>query len=207
MKIAFISDTHGKHQQLDLPEADLLIHAGDISGRGLKWQVREFIDWFAQLPHRHKVFIGGNHDFLLEEDPETFRSLMKKGIIYLENSGVEIEGLQIWGSPITPWFHDWAFNRQRGEVIREYWEAIPETTDILVTHGPPRGKGDRTSQGEQVGCSDLLEIVKKIKPRYHVFGHIHEDHGIVEGESTTFINASVLNLSYEMARPPVIVEW
>ena len=207
MKIAFISDTHGKHQQLVLPEADLLIHAGDISERGLKWQIQEFIDWFAELPHPHKVFVGGNHDFLLEQDPETFQSLMKEGIIYLENSGVEIEGLQIWGSPITPWFHDWAFNRQRGEAIREYWEAIPETTDILITHGPPRGKGDRTIRGERVGCSDLLGVVKKIEPRYHVFGHIHEDYGVFEGEKTTFINASVLNLSYQMAHPPVVVEW
>jgi len=206
MKITFISDTHGKHDQLVLPETDLLIHAGDLSSRGTLPEIQQFLDWFAALPIKHKVFIGGNHDFLLEQSSSMFRSMLTDDYIYLENSSVEIEGIKIWGSPITPWFFDWAFNRERGEEIAKYWDMIPEDTDILVTHGPPFNFGDLTERDQQhVGCADLLAAVQKINPRYHIFGHIHEAQGIYKTPKTTFINASVLNLKYEMVNEPVSV--
>lgn len=207
MKITFISDTHGQHEQLMLPESDMIIHAGDISSRGLLSEVQQFIDWFSELPVKHKVFIVGNHDFLAEQEPDLFRSLIPDNLIYLENTAVEIEGIKIWGSPITPFFFNWAFNRQRGAEINKYWEAIPGDTDILVTHGPPLGIGDRTFRGEEVGCEGLLKAIEKITPRYHVFGHIHEDYGVFKTDETTFINASVLNLKYKMRHSPVTIEW
>ncbi|MEM1320682.1 MAG: metallophosphatase domain-containing protein [Bacteroidota bacterium] len=207
MKITFISDTHGQHNALQLPEADMLVHTGDISSAGEKWQVREFLKWMAEQPHRHKVFIGGNHDFLLEREPLLFHSLIPKGITYLENTATVIEGIKIWGSPITPWFLDWAFNEYRGDLIRRYWERIPEDIDILLTHGPPLGYGDRTIRGEIVGCEDLLEFVRRIQPRYHVFGHIHEGYGQYESEGTSFINASVLDVRYNLVNAPVTVEY
>jgi len=206
MKITLISDTHGKHDQLVLPETDLLIHAGDLSSRGTLPEIQQFLDWFAALPIKHKVFIGGNHDFLLERSATLFKSMLTEDYIYLENSEVVIEGIKIWGSPITPWFFDWAFNRQRGEEIAKYWDMIPADTDIIVTHGPPLNYGDLTTRDQQnVGCADLLKVVNKIQPRYHVFGHIHEAYGINETPKTTFVNASVLNLQYQMVNDPISI--
>ena len=105
-----------------------------------------------------------------------------------------------------PWFHDWAFNRKRGEVIRKHWELIPHDIDVLITHGPPQGILDLCFHGERVGCSDLLEFVKKIKPRVHAFGHIHESYGSLEIDKTIFINACNLNESYMVAHPPIDIE-
>lgn len=203
MNIVCISDTHGQHSELVLPSGDLIIHAGDISGTGKEQEVRQFLTWFEQLPYQHKIFIGGNHDFLLEENPVLVKEMIPANIIYLENSAVEIEGIRFWGSPISPRFFDWAFNRDRGPNIRKYWEQIPENTDIVITHGPPLGHGDLTSRGEQVGCQDLMDILEKVRPAYNIFGHIHEAYGITKNSHTTFINASVLNLRYQLVNPPV----
>ncbi len=206
VNIVLISDTHGFHEQVDVPKADLLIHAGDLSKRGTATECADFFKWFSALPHQYKICIAGNHDFLAEENPMLFKSLIPDNVIYLENESVEIEGLKIWGSPITPWFYNWAFNRQRGAEIRKYWEAIPEDVDIIVTHGPPHGIGDFTASGVYAGCKDLLDILQEIKPRLHVFGHIHEGYGIIEKAKTTFVNASVVNLQYQVVNAAVILE-
>ena len=207
MKILFISDTHGKHHKLSVPEADLLIHAGDLSSRGTQEELRSFLDWFSALPHRHKVFVGGNHDFLLERQPGVFLEMVPANCIYLFNSSTEIEGIRIWGSPLTPWFFDWAFNRRRGGDIRRYWDRIPAGTDILVTHGPPAGILGKTARGDRAGCEDLLAVVQQIRPKIHVFGHIHEAYGQLRQDGTHFINASNLDLRYQVAHAPVGVEW
>ncbi len=207
MKIVFISDTHGFHDQVFLPEGDMIVHAGDLSKRGLAMEIQAFVDWFAQLPYRYKVFIGGNHDFYLEDRPALFKEMLTDAVIYLEDDWIEIEGIKIWGSPITPFFFDWAFNRQRGADINRYWTPIPDDIDILVTHGPPLGFGDRVYSGDLVGCSDLLEAVKRVAPQYHVFGHIHEAYGIYKNEKTTFINASVVNLQYQVVNAPIVVNY
>lgn len=209
MKITFISDTHGKHHspKLQVPESEIIIHAGDFTSMGKLEEVVDFLKWYGELPHTHKVLIGGNHDFLLEKNSFLFQSLLPDNITYLENESVEIEGIKIWGSPITPWFYDWAFNRNRGEDIQRYWKQIPDDIDILVTHGPPYGQGDRTARGERAGCEDLLKKVLQIQPKYHVFGHIHEAYGITQNEHTTFINASCLNLSYQMVNAPVCIDF
>jgi Icc-related predicted phosphoesterase len=206
MRIALISDTHGKHDGLLLPEADLLIHAGDFSQRGRLAEVQDFMAWFAKQPHPHKVLIAGNHDFMAEQDPALFASLIPPGITYLNDSGTEIGGLKIWGSPIQPWFFDWAFNRQRGSDIQKHWDLIPADTDILITHGPPLGALDKTASGEVVGCANLMAKVEEVQPRLHVFGHIHEGHGLEVRGKTTFVNASVLNLRYMLVWEATVVE-
>lgn len=206
MKIVFISDTHGLHDQLKLPPGDMIVHAGDVSTRGMAREIEQFVDWFSQLPYRYKVFIGGNHDFLLEDQSALFKTMLNDQVIYLEDSMVEIEGIKIWGSPITPYFFNWAFNRQRGADIKRYWTPIPEDIDILVTHGPPLGYGDRIYAGDLVGCKDLLEAVQRVAPAYHVFGHIHEAYGIYPTETTTFINASVVNLRYQVVNAPIVID-
>ena len=208
MKIIAISDTHGQHHELHIPYGDLLIHAGDVSKRGYKAEVLDFYDWFAAQPHPYKVMIAGNHDFYFEKTPAAeMEADMPSNIIYLNDSGIEIEGLKIWGSPIQPWFYNWACNRERGEDIRKHWELIPADTDILITHGPAKGIPDMTMRGEEVGCVDLLEKILEIQPRYHICGHIHESYGIEKQKNSTFINASVLNLRYELVNPPIELEY
>ena len=52
---------------------------------------------------------------------------------------------------------------------------IPVGTDILVTHTPPVGYGDRCATGVRAGCVELLNTVqRRVKPKYHIYGHIHE---------------------------------
>ena len=207
MKIIVISDTHGQHDQLSLPKGDMIIHAGDVSSRGHKSEVDRFLRWYSQLDYQYKIFIAGNHDFYFENAPEQeIKELIPNNLIYLNDSSVEIEGLKIWGSPVQPWFYNWAFNRQRGADIKKHWDLIPGDTDLLITHGPPLGRLDATARGEAVGCKDLLDKTLIIKPRFHVFGHIHEAYGRTKENDIEFINASVLNLQYQMVNPAIILE-
>ena len=206
MKIVCISDTHGQHAALQLPAGDMILHAGDLSGRGRDWEIRDFLNWFSNLPHKHKVFIGGNHDFLLEDHPEDFKEMIPANVTYLEDSFTVIEGIKIWGSPITPWFFDWAFNRRRGPEIKKHWDKIPEDTDILITHGPPARIRDKTNKGDFAGCEDLMLRIQEVKPKVHLFGHIHEAYGQQTTDGTQFVNASVLNLEYRMVNNPIVIE-
>lgn len=208
MKLVCISDTHNQHVGLALPEGDVLIHAGDLTGKGTDAEVQEALEWFGQVgTFRHRVMIAGNHDFLFEREPGYARSLIPPNVMYLENSGAVIEGVRFWGSPITPFFHDWAFNRH-ASVIGRHWKAIPSDTDVLITHGPPFGVLDRVDGGEQVGCPQLLaEIVNRIRPQVHVFGHIHEGYGVatLRNLSTVFSNASACDRNYQPMNAPWIL--
>jgi len=206
MEIVCISDTHGKHEELVLPPGDMLLHAGDVSSRGTPAEVKRFLDWFAAQPYQYKLFIAGNHDFLMEENPDEFKAMLPDALIYLEDDSVVIEGIKFWGSPISPRFFDWAFNRDRGADIRKYWEAIPDDVDVLITHGPPMDYGDTTARGERVGCLDLKERLLEVVPEYHIFGHIHEGYGMYRCGESTLINASVLNLQYQLVNAPVVIE-
>jgi Icc-related predicted phosphoesterase len=209
MKIGFISDTHTQHKNLrGLEEIDLLIHAGDICSKGTQSETADFIDWFNGLAIRYKVFVAGNHDFFMEKTPSSFiRANLNTNTFYLNDDGIIIEGIQIWGSPIQPWFFDWAFNRQRGEEIKKHWDLIPMDTDILITHGPPFGILDKTKHGQHVGCEELLSCVERIKPKVHVFGHIHEGYGMKETSTTAFMNASVLDVNYRLVNKPIIINY
>jgi Icc-related predicted phosphoesterase len=190
MQIVAISDTHGKHRDLQpLPEGDVLIHAGYVSRSGTKDQVTDFLDWFATQSHIHKIFIAGNHDFFFEESElKKISRIIPKNIIYLNDSGVEINGVKFWGSPITPWFNNWAFNRNRGSEIKKHWVLIPNDTDVLITHGPPFGILDETVYGKRTGCEELFLRVYQVKPQYHIFGHIHEEYGAFTKGEITFVN-------------------
>ncbi|KGE16217.1 metallophosphatase domain-containing protein [Sphingobacterium deserti] len=204
IKVVAISDTHGCHRLLKLPKGDIIIHAGDISQSGGQAEVLDFLDWFAKLNFKHKIFIAGNHDFLFENaHPDVILNMIPKGVTYLNDAEVEVEGFKIWGSPITPWFNNWAFNRDRGDDIKKHWDLIPLDTDILITHGPPLGILDETVYGQRTGCEDLLERIETVKPKYHIFGHIHEDYGSFTKGEITFINASVLDNWYDLRNKPV----
>ena len=206
MKIITISDTHSQHQGLKLPEGDMIIHAGDVSGSGRTRDVESFLSWFSNLDYKYKIFIAGNHDWFFEKNTESeVEKHIPDSVIYLNDSGVTIEGIKIWGSPVQPWFLNWAFNRIGKEII-SHWDKIPVNTDILITHGPPNNILDKTTQGTITGCPYLLEKINKIKPKYHIFGHVHEAYGKVEKNGTTFINASVLDVQYRRTNTPIIFE-
>lgn len=207
-KIVCISDTHDRqYKDLAKEEGDILIHAGDFSMIGRIGETKRFLEWFNSRPQKHKILICGNHDWIGEKEPNLFEEMLKEypDIIYLNDSGVEIEGLKIWGSPVQPEFCDWAFNRQRGEKIRKHWDLIPNNTDILVTHGPCYMLLDDVF-GRRVGCKDLLNKVLKVKPKLHVCGHIHCDRGETSFQDIKFVNASIVNEAYQAVYDPIVVE-
>lgn len=128
------------------------------------------------------------------------------GIIYLNYSSVAINGIKFCGSPITPWFNNWAFNRNRGKEIKKHCYLIPSDIDVLITHGPPFSILDQTVYGKRTGCAELLLRVYQVKPKYHIFGHIHEDYGSFAKAQTSFVNASVLDDWYELKNKPVVLD-
>jgi Icc-related predicted phosphoesterase len=192
MKITAFSDTHMLHQEVEILDADLLIFAGDMSVCRTVQDVAGFNDFLKSLPHLYKIVIGGNHDHLLASSPELGRKLLRDAI-YLQDEAVVIEGIKIYGSPWQPIFNTNAcdaFALSRGRIMREKWAMIPEDTDILITHTPPCGIMDEDG-GVSHGCSDLLEVVQRIAPTFHIFGHIHNHNGMQTIGRTTFINCNV----------------
>lgn len=213
MKLVCISDTHEGHHDLALPDGDVLVHAGDCTMRGTVPEVVDFLDWFREQPHPHKVLIAGNHDWCFYRHQIDLDWLA--GIHYLQDSAVVIDGVRFYGSPWQPWFGGWAYNLERGAEIKAKWDLIPDDTDVLVTHGPPYGVRDKVfdrvwscgggrKQMIQVGCQDLLEAVQRVRPKVHIFGHIHEGHGAVPGPPTTFVNASI-GYRMDLRKPPIEV--
>ena len=207
MKFVFLSDTHCAHNKMTIPEGDCLIFCGDMSYRGDLSEIRDFALFLQNLPHKHKIVIAGNHDFSFEDErKDQAEELVKSsGAIYLNDSGTQISEIKFWGSPIQPYFHNWAFNRERGEEIKNHWDLIPLDTDVLITHGPPKGILDKTKRGEEAGCEELLKKVLEVNPKIHAFGHIHEGYGVLKQNEIIFINASNLNFRYQYTNPPI--EW
>lgn len=180
MRLVCISDTHSLHRRIpEIPDGDVLIHAGDCLGAGTLDDVADLNDWLGSLPHQYKIVIAGNHDAAFQETPDLARETLTNAI-YLEDSGVDIEGVQFWGSPWTPPFMNWWFMLDRGQPLYEKWSLIPDNTDVLITHGPPKNVGDEVSLGFRcfnAGCVDLSHRIDKLSLKAHVFGHIHEGYG------------------------------
>jgi Icc-related predicted phosphoesterase len=222
IKFVCISDTHTKHDKLVLPKGDVLIHAGDFSYGGAKRELIKFTKFLEKAEFEHKIVIAGNHEItfdknVVDNDPywkfikedtkdylntEESKKMIMNSCTYLENSGIELYGYKIWGSPVTPTFYNWAFMKDRGEDIKKVWDQIPEDTDILLTHGPPHKILDFTEAGEYAGCEELkIQVLERVKPLYHIFGHIHEANGIKKIDNTTFINAAICDFKYKPTNP------
>ena len=205
MRIVCIADTHELHRELVVPPGDMLIHAGDFTFFSKRQsQIHDFNDWLGSLPHRHKIVVPGNHEFLLEAEPEMRRAITNATLLI--NEEVKIAGLRIWGSPVTP-LYGGAFGMSNPADRRRHWRRIPDGTDILVTHGPPYGVLD-TAPGSTFheGCPELLEAVRLIEPRLHVFGHVHGAYGVVRTEHTVFVNAALFGNTGDLDRSPIVLE-
>jgi Icc-related predicted phosphoesterase len=202
--IVLLSDTHELHRDIEVPLGDLLIHAGDITFFSrLPAVLTDFNLWMGELPHPHKVVIPGNHDFLLMQD--IGRNQITNAHLLI-NSGVEIEGLSIWGSPVTP-YGNVAFGIPGSAERAEHWSAIPEVLDILVTHGPPHRVLD-CAPGEihHGGDPELRSAVIQKRPRLHVFGHVHCAYGMRPTERTLFVNAALAGELGYLDRNPIVLK-
>ena len=228
IRVTVLSDTHTRHgliPLIDLPGGDILIHSGDIMNSGYnKNDIYDFCHWFQSLKqYEDKVFIAGNHDRMFENHPEEVKQWVDKfgEIIYLQDDDFVIYGdgpngdmpennIRIYGSTWQPEFYNWAFNLPKNGIeLAAKWEAIPDNTDILVTHGPAFGTLDTVAgrPWDALGCSLLAERIAVIKPKIHICGHIHSGFGYEFKDGTHFFNASVLDEVYEYTQKPMTFDW
>lgn len=203
LRVVAISDTHGTLP--DLPEGDLLIVAGDFTINGTEREVVFFDEWLGTLPHPVKVVVAGNHDWCLQTKRQKPGWPWIHNAVYLQDSGVSIpperfdlqgynHQITIYGSPWQPRYYDWAFQLDyNSPELKAKWEAVPTGIDILVTHAAPYGILDEHPRRGHLGCEFLAEELKRIKPKLHVFGHIHPGYGVLETRDTLFVNASVMD--------------
>ncbi len=204
IRIVLIADTHKLHRELELPPGDILIHAGDFTFWGKqRSELRDFDDWLGELPHPFKVVVPGNHEFVLEDS--RLRDEITNAELLIDQ-GIEIAGMKIWGSPVTP-LYGGAFGMSRPEDRKRHWAQVPDGIDILITHGPPLDILDAApgTQGHQ-GDPELLDAVQRIRPRVHAFGHIHGAYGFTVIEHTKFINAALFGEFGDLDKPPMVVE-
>jgi predicted phosphohydrolase len=206
MRLVCISDTHFPPHALQIPDGDVLIVAGDVCLRGHDYELELFDRFLGRLPHRHKLLVAGNHDWVLAEAGHEAAQALVKNATYLEDSGIDIDGVKFWGSPWQPEFYNWAFNLPRGPKLAQVWAKIPNDTDVLITHGPPYGTLDQVPSGEHVGCEELLKALQRVRPTIHVFGHVHEGYGVLKKDGITFINASLCDERYRPINTPIVTD-
>lgn len=209
MRIVCISDTHSMHEHIpELPNGDVIIHAGDCTASGSIPSGLEFVEWFGSLLHRYKILIAGNHDFCFEDYGDRMREHCKKcDVIYLEDESTLISGVKFHGSPWSPFFRNMAFNASP-KLIAEKMALVSSDTQVLITHGPPRGIFDFVPRdGLHVGCLSIearLPFLKQL--RVHVFGHIHEGYGMKEQGGVVYANVSTCTDKYRPTNAPIVIE-
>jgi Icc-related predicted phosphoesterase len=204
VRLVLLADTHGFHRDINIPEGDVVIFAGDICSYGDLSELDDFNAFLCQLPHKYKIVVAGNHDFCLERYPQQSKSRLTNAI-YLQDQAITLLGIKFYGSPWQPEFMNWAFNLPPGDALKQKWDLIPEDTEVLITHSPPYGFGDLTPGAEHAGDSELLDAIKRVKPIINVFGHIHEGYGSYKFGRTKLINASICDGLYQPLNSPVLV--
>jgi Icc-related predicted phosphoesterase len=192
------------HDRIEVPDGDLLIHCGDGLLRGDETEFSNFADWYTELPHKKKFYVPGNHDGFIQENLTLSRTALPNTQL-LVDEGVTVEGIKFWGSPWTPKFRSWWFMKTEHE-LGKIWNSIPTDTDIIITHGPAYNFRDRLETIKHVGSESLRKRVFDVKPKFHLFGHIHESYGQEVCQGINFINASCCNASYSPVNPPVVLE-
>ena len=197
MKIVAISDTHGTFPVL--PDGDVLVHAGDGTMMGTTKQITELEDWFSTLNFKSIIFVPGNHDFICET------GYVVKNCTMLLDSGIDIDGVNFWGSPYSPKFGSWAFMKPDFQLT-DVWNKIPNDTDVLITHCPPFDILDKTVRGINTGSYTLRYAIKnRVDAKYHIFGHIHESYGVCCKDNVIYVNASVVNINYNNTNKPTVI--
>lgn len=213
MKLVFISDTHCQLNKVIVPEGDILIHSGDLTYQGTLREVSTELKILRdKTPNfKHRLLICGNHDRLGEKNESLMRQLCaENNITYLQNESVVIDGIKFYGAPQQPEFFNWAFNVPRGASIKRYWDAIPDDTNVLITHGPPFGILDMITPVNlkgHLGCEELYKrVIRLPNLKFHAFGHIHGNYGVRTIFNTTFINASICKENYAPLNSPITIE-
>jgi len=211
MIIDCISDLHGYEPELE--GGDLLIVAGDLTARDTPAEHLNFIEWLKNQNYKKKIVIAGNHDGFIQKLKSSYfhyTQTLVDGMEYLCDSGCEFEGLKIWGTPWSNWFHGInphckAFTGSENDLAKKY-ALIPDDTDILISHGPSFGNLDITKRGESVGSLSLWLKLLQFRPKLHVFGHIHEAYGeVTHANGIHLVNASHVNEDYEPVNRPIRV--
>lgn len=196
MRILHLSDTHGAHHRLKaLPEADVLIHTGDFTLDGSEVEASDFINWLCNLPYAHKIFICGNHDECLYG---AIIEGLDANVHYLNNSGIEIDGIKFYGVPM--FLNDCITGRQF-----QNYANIPDNIDIVITHEPPYGILDESDK-TNFGSKELLQRIKSISPAAHLFGHIHCQQGIERLGTTIYSNGTTINNGIINLQTPIIIK-
>ena len=213
--IVGIADTHGKHNELQVPAGDILVVAGDITNIGKMPELIEFNRWLGTLPHKHKIVVAGNHDFFCEKDPNLTKQLFTNAI-YLDMAEATVMGIKFWGCPWTPWFYDWAFNYPRtGDRVQRMWDAVPEDVNVLVTHGPPAHttlgitNGYMDQPPEDAGCIVQFNRILQLPKLQATFcGHIHHGAGVdMIQDRVKCHNVAVVNEKYQVVRHGLTYEY
>jgi len=206
MRIVAISDTHTQHNNIKVPDGDVLLFAGDGEFRSVSDLVN-FNQWLSGLKHEHIIVIAGNHDFFCEKSPNETKTYLTEAV-YLRDEQYELpNGMVLWGSPMTRTFMHWAFMDTEENLDRKYWSKIPKSADMLLVHGPAYGYLDTAVPGgPSLGSKTLAKRIRKLKIPYVVFGHIHGSYGVKKIGDTTHVNCSVLNEDYQLVNNPVVID-
>lgn len=206
LKILSLSDTHGSHSKIKLPNTDILIHSGDFTGSKLAEESEffNFIDWYSIQNSKHKILVAGNHDgFIYNHNREARDYMQNKNIIYFEDSSETIEGIKFYGSPWSGEYNDWYFMLNKKRIAMAF-DLIEKDTDILITHTPPYGYLDKAGNNK-LGCPILAKKILTLPNlKYHFFGHIHESRGKMKRKGIEFINSSMIS-AFEQSYQEIII--
>ncbi len=191
------------NNNLQISDGDVFIFAGDLSDSGRDKHLIDFNRFLGSLPHRYKIIISGNHDLSPEKIPELITNAT-----YLRHELLEIENIKIWGTSWQYWLLDQIERKKNQTDPQGIWDLIPTGIDILITHFPPFGIGDLTRRGSHFGSKDLFTAIRRIKPKYHIFGHIHENYGMfkekIDDFEITFVNTSAIIGFGDELNPPIV---
>lgn len=183
MRVVAFSDTHGA-TDFDVPDGDVLVMAGDYC-RGFNYdgEYKALNAKLSVLPHRHKLYIAGNHDVFLYENRVKAEAIFTEAE-YLLDESVVIDGIKFYGSPWVPEFYSrFAFAAPRGPTgLGVKWAGIPDDTDVLITHGPCHNILDPAHPwpgAESIGCRELRKRCDVVQPKLHIFGHAHSGYGVL----------------------------
>lgn len=204
-KLVALSDTHERHRQIDVPDGDVLMFAGDLTMTGEMAAVKDFAHWLADLPHEHKLVIGGNHDCCFTDHRRDKAIALLEGdagALYLQGHGTTIGELNVFGTPWTQTYNEWCLQKDEDGLRREF-QRIPADTDVLVSHGPAYGTGDYLDGYGHIGSEALRDVVERVQPDLHLYGHVHQHHG---RQAPGSYNVSVLDGEYNVVAEPVVIE-